>query len=87
MIAADFAQLPLGAVEGFRTLRGQLQFRAASASSAGGRDGQRGPRGVIAIVSFVGSASPGAVISLRSSDASSLVTASVCRSIVPLPVP
>jgi Mrp family chromosome partitioning ATPase/capsular polysaccharide biosynthesis protein len=51
MIAADFAQLPLGAVEGFRTLRGQLQFRAASASSAGGRDGQRGPRGVIAIVS------------------------------------
>jgi Mrp family chromosome partitioning ATPase/capsular polysaccharide biosynthesis protein len=50
-LAADFAQLPLGAVEGFRTLRGQLQFRAASARSAAGGDGKQGPRGVIAIVS------------------------------------
>ena len=50
-VAADFAQLPLGAVEGFRTLRGQLQFRAASVRSAAGHDGEQGPRGVIAIVS------------------------------------
>jgi len=49
--AADFSELPLGAVEGFRTLRGQLQFRSGSASLTAGRSAQPGPRGVIAIVS------------------------------------